>query len=164
MKRISSTLVLTLALSLAASTLVLAEDAKPAAGARPGGHREGGPGRMMDPDARAKRMQTDLGLNDDQTAKIKAIYEKSQAANGDAMKKLREDTSISQEDKRKKMGEMMASTHEEVNAVLTPDQQTKWKEEEEKRRADFEKRRAEGGGRPGAAGAKPDAAKTDGAK
>ena len=41
----------------------------------------------------------------------------------------------------------MAATAEEIKPILTPEQQTKWKEEMEKRRAE--------GGRGGAPGAKP---------
>src|SRR4051812_4209610 len=112
MKIISSKFTVTVLAALSSCALALAEDAKPAAPpatgdakpadakpGRAGGARpEGGARRPMDPDARAKEMQTSLGLTDDQTAKVKAVLEKNREKNGEEMKKLREDTTLSQED------------------------------------------------------------------
>ncbi len=131
---------------LSTCALSFAEDAKPAEA----GRRAGGRGQAMDAGARADRLKTELGLTDDQTAKIKAIYEKDQAKNADELKKLREDTTTSREDKAKKYREIFAATAEEIKPILTPEQQTKWKEQQEKRRA-------EGGARRGQGGAKPEA-------
>lgn len=144
MKLLSMKLTTSLLILLSTAALSLAEDTKPAPA--PGG-RPGGRGGAPDPGARAERLKTELGLTDDQAAKIKAIYEKDQAKNVEEMKKLREDTTLSREDKGKKMRELFAATAEEIKPILTPEQQTKWKEEMEKRRAE--------GGRGGARGAKP---------
>jgi Spy/CpxP family protein refolding chaperone len=148
MKPIYTKLSTSLVILLSTCALSLGEDAKPAPGA--GGAR---PGRGGPPDAagRAERLKTELGLTDEQTAKIKAIYEKDQAKNAEELKKLREDTTLSREEKGKKMREIFAATAEEIKPILTPEQQTKWKEAQEKRRAE--------GGRPGARGegAKPGA-------
>ncbi len=132
-----------------------AEDAKPAPGA--GGGRPGRGGGAPDPGARAERMKTELGLTDDQTAKIKAVFEKDQAKNAEEMKKLHEDTTMSREDKGKKMRELFAATAEEIKPILTPEQQAKWKEEMEKRRAEGGARGNRGGAKPGEGAAKPEA-------
>ncbi|HEV7403359.1 MAG TPA: hypothetical protein VGO11_10545 [Chthoniobacteraceae bacterium] len=145
MKLLTMKLTTSLLILLSTCALSLAEDPKPAPGA--GGARPGRGGGAPDPAARAERLKTELGLTDDQTAKIKAIYEKDQAKNGEELKKLREDTTLSREDKGKKMREIFAATAEEIKPILTPEQQTKWKEAQEKRRAE--------GGRGGARGAKP---------
>ena len=97
---------------LTASTSVFAEDEKPKA---PGAHAPG---------ERLKMMTDKLGLNDEQQGKIKAIIEK----NMPKAKELREDTALSQEDKRAKMQELRKAEVEEIRAVLTPEQQEKMKE------------------------------------
>lgn len=64
-----------------------------------------------------------LKLTDDQTAKVKPIL-KDQA---EKMKALRDDTSISQEDRRPKMKEIHEATNAKLKAVLTEDQFAQWK-------------------------------------
>jgi protein CpxP len=93
----------------------------------------GGPGRgqRMSPEERVKAMKDALGITDDQAAKIKDIFEKS----AEKSKALRDDTTLSTDDRRTKMREIMTGATEDVNKILTPEQQTKWKEEMEKRRA-----------------------------
>ena len=44
------------------------------------------------------------------------------------MKTLHEDTSLAPDDKKAKMKELHDSSTEKINAVLTPDQQSKWKQ------------------------------------
>lgn len=128
---------LVLALALAISPLAsFAQDAPPAAPGGPGGGR-GGP--RMTPEERLKTMKETLGLTDDQVAKIKAIFEE----NAPKMKALRDDTALSQEDRRAKFTELRTAETAAITAVLTPDQQAKFKAEQEKRR---------GGGRPGGPG------------
>ena len=116
MKRILFILPIATAALLVTSTGVFAEDEKPKGEGRgPGGHN---------PAERLKMMTEKLGLSEDQTAKIKAIFEK----NFPKMKELREDTSLSQEDKRAKFMELRKAEMEEIRAVLTPEQQEKLKE------------------------------------
>ena len=76
-------------------------------------------------------MKESLSLTDDQSAKILAILQKDV----EKMKPIREDTSLSQEDRRAKMREITTASQEEINKILTPDQQAKMKAEAEKRRA-----------------------------
>jgi Spy/CpxP family protein refolding chaperone len=121
---------LTTTLALAAAfctTLAFAEDQKPAPGA---GENPRGGRQQMTPEQRADRLKQELGLTDDQTAKVKAVYEKNQ----DKFKALREDKSLSEEDRRAKFREMMKSTMEDVSAILTPEQKTKFQEQMQRRR------------------------------
>jgi len=144
-----SFLVLTVALAGAVAPLaVLAQDAPPGGAPAGGGGPRGGAGRM-NPEERLKNMKETLGLNDDQVTKIKAIFE----ADAPKLKSLRDDTALSQEDRRAKLREIIEAQTKQINDVLTPDQQTKWKEEMEKRRANRGAGRAGGGaGAGGAAG------------
>ena len=112
MKRFPFILTIAAAALLAVSTSVFAEDEKPKAPA----------GRA--PGERLKMMTEKLGLTEEQQGKIKAIIEK----NMPKAKELREDTALSQEDKRAKMQELRKAEVEEIRAVLTPEQQEKMKE------------------------------------
>jgi Spy/CpxP family protein refolding chaperone len=124
-----SILVLTIALAGAISPLAsFAADPPAATPAAPAG---GGRGQRMNPDDQLKAMKDLLSLTDDQSTKILAILKGQQ----DKMKALRDDTSLSQEDRRAKMREIRTGQQDEINKILTADQQTKWKAEMEKRRA-----------------------------
>ena len=94
-------------------------DATPAAPDNPpppkkkGGRKGGG---MMTVDQLKER----LSLTDDQVAKIDPIL-KDLRAKGMA---IRQDTGLSDEDKRAKAQALFKDTHDQIRAVLTPDQQT----------------------------------------
>ena len=96
---------------IAASTSVFAADEKPKAD---GAHAPG---------ERLKTLTDKLGLSEEQQGKIKEIF----AKNMPKAKALREDTALSQEDKRAKMQELRKGEAEEIRAVLTPEQQEKMK-------------------------------------
>ena len=116
----------TLAMSLAAAALfafpstTFAQD-KPV-GERP--QRPEGSFRM-DPEARQKLLTEMFGLDADQQAKIKAIIEKSAPKFKEIMDKGW--GNLTEEDKTA-MRELMKAQAEEINAVLTPEQQAKMKE------------------------------------
>lgn len=133
--------ILSLTIALAgACTLsfsALAEDAKPAADGGAGAGR--GRRQQESPEERVNHMKETLGLTDDQSAKLLAIFQKSRESG----KALREDTATPQDQKRAKFEELMKSTREEVAAVLTPEQKQKFEAEMAKRRAE---RGAQGGG------------------
>src|SRR4051794_15275415 len=114
MKTLNKYIVTASVVLLGLTTFSMAQNANP-------GRRGGGT-----PEERVKAMKETLGINDEQATKIKAIIEKHQAPNQEKMKALREDTSIAQEDRRKKMTEIMKPMNDEINAVLTPDQQAKF--------------------------------------
>ena len=104
-------------------------------------HRPGGPGgpRM------GGRMAEELGLSADQKTKFEAIM-KDQA---EQMKTLRDDTSLSQEDKRAKIKAIREATNDKVKAILTADQYAKYLELQKLQH----NRRGPGG--PGGAGTPP---------
>lgn len=82
----------------------------------------GGP--AMTPEGRLKMLTEKLNLTEDQQAKLKPILEDQSKQ----MKALHEDTSLAPADKQAKMKELHESSTEKINAVLTPDQQAKWKQ------------------------------------
>ena len=145
MKKLLSILTLTAAGLIAAPSITLAEDTKPAPPAG-GGPRHG---EHMDPAARLKMMTEKLGLTQDQQDKIKAIFEKNAPAIKELMAKGREN--LTEADKTK-LTELFKSQREEINAVLTPEQQAKFKEH------------GPGQHGPGGPGHKPGAAKPGAAK
>jgi Spy/CpxP family protein refolding chaperone len=83
------------------------------------------------PEEQLKAMKENLKLSDEQVEKLKPVLAKNQ----EKVKALREDQSLSQDDRRTKMRELYQGMEEELKPILTPEQQTKWKEEREKRRA-----------------------------
>jgi protein CpxP len=122
MKKSLIPLTLVVAGLLATPALVSAQDAAPEGGRR---------GQRATPEEQVKAMKETLKLTDEQVEKVKAVLAKNQ----EKIKALREDTALSQEDRRAKMRELSQGMDEELKPILTPEQQTKWKEEREKRRA-----------------------------
>lgn len=94
--------------------------AAPAINAQDAGkqQRPGGGGRGFTPEARVQRMTEQLKLTDEQQKKILAIYQ------ADAKKM----EGLSQEERRGKMQEINQASEPKVLEVLTPEQQTKYKE------------------------------------
>ncbi|HEX5176762.1 MAG TPA: hypothetical protein VFV83_07035 [Chthoniobacteraceae bacterium] len=86
--------------------------------------------RGRTPEERLAAMKESLKLSDEQVAKIKPIFAKNQ----EKMRALREDQSLSQEDRRAKMQESFKSLEEELKPILTAEQLTKYKEDAAKRR------------------------------
>jgi Spy/CpxP family protein refolding chaperone len=67
-------------------------------------------------------MVEELNLTDDQKPKVKTIMD----AQTQKMRDVREDDSLSQDDKRAKMKAIHEDTATQLQAVLTPDQFAKW--------------------------------------
>jgi Spy/CpxP family protein refolding chaperone len=65
-----------------------------------------------------------LNLTDEQRTKLKPILQDQ----AQQVKAVRDDTALSQEQKTAKMKAIHASFHDQINAVLTPEQQAKLKE------------------------------------
>jgi protein CpxP len=80
---------------------------------------------------RVNALKESLKLSDEQVQKVKPIFAKNQ----EKMRALREDQSVSQEDRRAKMQELSKGLEEELKPILTPEQLAKYKEDAEKRRA-----------------------------
>jgi Spy/CpxP family protein refolding chaperone len=102
----------------AAEVAVRAQDATntPPAGGRPGG--PGARGRMN-----FETIATQLALTDEQKTKAKPIFEEMQQK----MMALRQDTTLSQEDRRAKMKEIRdAATAKLKEVPLTQEQLDKW--------------------------------------
>jgi len=104
--------------AFAAAPVLRAEDAPaPSAPAAGAGDHKGARGDRL------KELTEKLALTDDQVAKIKPIL-KDEA---EALKALKDDTSIDKEAKRPKMMEIRKSHQDKILAILTPDQQAKLK-------------------------------------
>ncbi len=84
---------------------------------------------------RLKAMTETLGLTQEQQDKVKAIYEKNAPQLKELMAKGREN--LTAED-RTKLGELLKAQMDQVSAILTPEQQEK-----------FKAMRAEGAGKRG---------------
>ena len=129
MNRIAVRLTRGLALLTACAALtaipLMAQDTPPPPppDAQTQGPPPGGPGGgRMDPARRLAMMKDQLGLSDDQTAKIKAIMDESRGK----MEGVRADSSLSQDDSRAKMMAINQEQNSKIRAVLTADQQTKF--------------------------------------
>jgi len=101
----------------------------------PGKHMRGGGGGL-------DMLSKELNLTDDQKAKLKPILEDQRAQ----MKALHEDTTASREQKMAKMKELREERTAKIEAILTPEQKTKFEEMQSKMR---ERRGAAGLGGPG---------------
>lgn len=90
-----------------------------------GGRRHGPP----DPAERTAELTKHLNLTSDQQAKVLSALqsERSQAES------LRQDSSLSQQDRRAKMMEIRQTTDGQIRAVLDSNQQKKWDEMQAKR-------------------------------
>lgn len=68
-----------------------------------------------------QRLSSELNLTEDQKTKIKPILQNEMAQ----AKTVRDDTSLSSDAKQAKMQEIHASVKQQMNEILTPDQQQK---------------------------------------
>jgi Spy/CpxP family protein refolding chaperone len=75
-------------------------------------------------DQHLQMLSEKLNLTDEQKAKLKPILQDQMQQ----MKAVREDSSLSEEQKRAKMKPIHESLHDQINAVLTPEQQAKFKQ------------------------------------
>ena len=95
--------------------------------------RAQGGGQRRTPEERAKMLQTQLKLTDDQTAKVTAIY-KAQTVRIDSLRNAGGDRSA--------FMPIIQATNEKIKAVLTPDQAAAYQKMMDERRA----RMQQGGG------------------
>ncbi len=92
-----------------------------------GQENRGGP---MSVDDRVKMLADRLGLNDDQQAKVKSILTDTQKQ----IQSIRDDSSLSQEDRREKMRSLRESTNSKIREVLNDDQKKKFDEMQQQMR------------------------------
>ena len=78
---------------------------------------------------RAEKMKVNLGLTDEQSAKM----ESNRKAMGEKMKAIRENKSLSDEQKKENIKELMKKQKESMKSVLTEDQLKKLKETKHQR-------------------------------
>jgi protein CpxP len=97
-----------------------------ASGASQGGHGPGG-GAM---DADTPENDPALNLTDDQKEQIKTIREGVK----DQMKAMKKDTTLTDEQRQQKMKQIKMDTRKQVWAVMTPEQQKIWAQEQRERR------------------------------
>ncbi|HEV2578245.1 MAG TPA: hypothetical protein VGU25_13640 [Acidobacteriaceae bacterium] len=117
--------VLACGLSIAAAGAAVAQDQTPPPPpqGQMGPPNGGGPrGGMMDPGRRAERMKHELNLTDDQTSQVKTILEDSRTK----MEALRSNSSLSQDDRRSQAMSLRKAENDKIEALLTPDQKTKF--------------------------------------
>lgn len=100
-------------------------------------HAQGG-GMRKSPEDRAKDLQTQLKLTDDQTAKVTAVY-KEQATKMDS---VRTAANGDRDAMRSAMMPMRKATNDKIKAILTPDQATTF----DKIQKDMMDRMRQGGG------------------
>jgi Spy/CpxP family protein refolding chaperone len=81
-------------------------------------------------DERLQRMSERLNLSDEQKTKIRPILENE----AKQMRELRENKSLSPEDRRAKTREIQRSTQERMDRILTREQREKMRETKEKGR------------------------------
>jgi Spy/CpxP family protein refolding chaperone len=80
------------------------------------------PGRGGRPPMRgynAKALADQLKLTDDQQQKVKGIMKAQRAK----QKEIHDDTTLSDDDRRSKLMDLMKSTHDQIRAILNEDQQ-----------------------------------------
>lgn len=102
---------------------------------------QGGGRPQMSPADRAARMKTSLALNDDQTAKITAIYTAQAKSRDSVMTAANGDRDAM----RAAMGPLQTKYNAQINAILTADQQTAWKKQMDEARAQQQQRGGGGG-------------------
>jgi Spy/CpxP family protein refolding chaperone len=73
---------------------------------------------------RLKMLAEKLNLTDAQTAAIKPIF----ATEANDIKAVRQDNSLSKEQKQSKTFDIRKTANEKINTILTPEQQAKWAE------------------------------------
>lgn len=71
---------------------------------------------------RVDRMSTELNLTADQKTKVTALFEDDMKK----MRELRQDSSLSQEDRRAKGRTLREASDKKLKEILTPDQWEKW--------------------------------------
>ena len=87
---------------------------------------------------RMDKMKTDLNLTDDQVAKIQEQHKSSM----EQMKAIRENSSLSEDQKKGQLMDLRKSTHESINSILTADQLKKSEEMKNNRMNEWKNKRA----------------------
>jgi len=116
-----------IALGTLPATIVRADNTAQAGSETKAGHKHGVKGSK---DKHIQQLTTALGLTDDQVGKVKAIY-KDQKAKAAIIKS---DPALSPDDKRTKITALRKDTKQQIDALLTDDQQQKLRQYQKERR------------------------------
>lgn len=81
--------------------------------------------QQQTPQVRAERLAKQLGLTDDEKAKVQALFEKQ---NADREKMRSEGANLTREQMRTKMDEMRKSEETEMQKILTPEKFAKYQD------------------------------------
>ena len=103
--------------------LLLAGQTYPTSPAPAQGHEAMG-GAKSSPEAHLQMLTEKLNLTDEQKTKLRPILQDQEQQ----LKAVHEDTSLTQEQKHAKKTAIHESFHQQINAVLTPEQQIKFKQ------------------------------------
>jgi protein CpxP len=104
--------------------------------------RAQGGGQRRSPEERAKQLQTQLSLTDDQTAKVTAIFT-AQNAKRDS---IRTASNGDRDAMMSAMRPLMQATNDKIKAILTPDQATAYQKIMDEQRARMQQGGGGGGG------------------
>lgn len=89
--------------------------------------------KAFTPQARTERMEKDLNLTADQKTKVQAVFE----ANAKKYQELREDSSMSREDRRAKMTAIREEENKKLKGILKPDQWEKYQKQMDEMKKKF---------------------------
>jgi protein CpxP len=95
----------------------------------------------QDPAQRTQELTKKLNLTSDQQTKVQDIFQSAHSQ----MEGLRQDSSLSQQDRRAKMMDIHKSADSQVRALLDSNQQTKWDEMQTRREQRMHDQHPEGG-------------------
>jgi protein CpxP len=111
---------------LVSSSAIFAQEQDPSQsqGQVPGGGQGHGPMKPMTADERLQRMTKQLNLTDAQQQQIKPILENE----SQQMQALRNDSSVSQDDRMSKMMQIHKDSATQIKPILTADQQQKYEQ------------------------------------
>lgn len=148
MKRL--TLLVSTALILLGAVLVYGQDNSEAASGQSPRKQDGA---AMSPENRLARLSQQLNLTGDQKTKIKPILQDE----GKQAQSVRNDTSLSRQDRFAKMQEIRKNTFGQIRPILTSDQQAKLDNmlQQQEQRRGHGGRRGQLGGQPGNSGDEP---------
>lgn len=116
-----------------------AQDQAPMGGNRPRQEMR----QQQTPQVRAERLAKQLGLTDDEKAKVQALYEKQ---NAEREKMRSEGTQLTREQMRTKMDEMRKNEETEMQKILTPEKFQKFQDLRKEQMEKMRQRMQEGGG------------------
>jgi len=108
-----------------------AQQPNPQSQTKMGKHQDQHPSRL-------EWLSKELSLTDDQKAKVKPILDDEEKQ----FKAMREDTSLSQDQRHDKMKQIHDTANAQINDLLTPDQQKKFAQLKERRKGHHEGQKA----------------------